>query len=287
MIMKQLLYILTVLVTGHHLYAQYHIIPNHTLSHFDIVTTVDSGNIRLLYAVNAENINDTKTYDDLHRLDIGTQMSKYYSFYLYNSDSLKHEAGKKKLNAPSGDIWLGERGKKSLRWEMVNQSIFFKEFSKNVLTVYIRMPMSITPCQYSEEIPVQEWQLHDDTLTVCGNLCQKATCRFRGRDFVAWFAMELPIQNGPWKFGGLPGLILKVQDEEKMYDFECVKIDYHENKYPITMFDNKRFQKTEREKASKLEKDFYADFYNVAGWKNMDGTPLKPTAIPYHPLEME
>ena len=53
------------------------------------------------------------------------------------------------------------------------------------------------------------------------------------------------------------------------------------------MFDEKRFQKTEREKVSKLAKDLYADFYNVAGWKNMDGTPLKPTSIPYHPFELE
>ena len=288
MVMRQLLYILTFFLIGYQLCAQRRIMPDFVnLSHFDNVTTVDSGNVRLLYAINAENINDTKTYDDLHRLDIGTKMSKYYSFYIYNSDSLRNDFRKKNLNLQSIERWMGEHGKKSTTWDWLNESVLFKDFSKNVLTVYMRMPFSITPCQYTEETPMQEWELHDDTLTVCGNLCQKATCKFRGRDFVAWFAIEIPVSNGPWKFGGLPGLILKVYDLEKLYDFECVKIDYYSDKYPIIMFDDKRFQKTERKKTDKLVKDLYADYFSVIGAKSADGTPIKPTSIPYHPLELE
>ncbi|MDR2651856.1 MAG: hypothetical protein LBC68_06025, partial [Prevotellaceae bacterium] len=52
------------------------------------MTTVDSGNIRILYALNATDINNTDTYDDLQRLEIGTRLSKYYSYFIYKSDSL-------------------------------------------------------------------------------------------------------------------------------------------------------------------------------------------------------
>ena len=62
-------------------------------------------------------------------------------------------------------------------------------------------------------------------MTFCGYLCQKATCHFSGREFTAWFTQKIPVRNGPWKFGGLPGAILKVSDKDNLYDFECVKIE--------------------------------------------------------------
>lgn len=43
--------------------------------------------------------------------------------------------------------------------------------------------------------------------------CNKATLNFRGINFIAWYASEIPVNYGPWKFRGLPGLILQVYDE--------------------------------------------------------------------------
>lgn len=50
--------------------------------------TIDSANIRVLYALNPVDISNITTYDDLQRLEIGDSLSKYYSFFIYNSDSL-------------------------------------------------------------------------------------------------------------------------------------------------------------------------------------------------------
>ena len=264
------------------------IIPNLIgTGHYNDVSVIDSGSFRLLYAMNANDIGDVRTFDDLQRLEIGSKMSKYYSFALYNSDSLKIDFSKKNPNAQGIPNWLGERVKKTFRWDLIMQSFFYKDFSKNILSAQIRMPLSLDDYKYSEDIPVQEWELQEDTLTVCDYLCQKATCHFRGRDFVAWFTPEIPIPNGPWKFGGLPGLILKVTDSEKKYDFECVKIENHTEKFPIIMFDDSRFQKTDRAKVMKLVKDIHEDYYKVANWKRMDGLPTVFTPIPYHPLEKE
>jgi len=250
---------------------------------------VDSGNIRILYAMNAEDINDEKTYDDLQRLEIGTELSKYYSYYLFRNDSLIGDFRKKNPNARSSPYQPGEVGKKGYCWQIFIWSDYFKNFGKNEFTEYAFMPAGLNSMhsQYTEEIQKMDWNLHDDTLIICGYSCQKATCRFRGRDYVAWFAAEIPISNGPWKFGGLPGLILKVYDTEKYYEFECIKIESHPKKYPILMTDTKRYRSIERTKLNQLNKEIYADYFKFNPRLGPDGTPIKFIPIPYHPLELE
>ena len=49
---------------------------------------------------------------------------------------------------------------------------------------------------------------------------QKATTEFGGRKWTAWFSQELPFQDGPYKFNGLPGLIVKIEDDAKEYSWE-------------------------------------------------------------------
>ena len=258
--------------------------------HMYDLNIVDSRNVRISYALNAVDINDTKTYDDLQRLEIGSKISKYYSYFVFRNDSLIREFRKKNPKIQGIPHKLGEFGKKEDTWSLVIWSDYFKDFSKNTLTVYANMPHSTIPSyQYTERVPLQEWALQEDTLTICGYLCQKATCRFRGRDFVAWFAADIPVSNGPWKFGGLPGLILKVYDIDKHYVFECIKIENHNTKFPIIMLDEKRYQKTERTKLRKLEKDIHEDFFKVGGLTvtTKDGSPAKFIPIPYHPIELE
>ena len=115
--------------------------------------------------------------------------------------------------------------------------------------------------QYSEIIPLQNWTILPDTLSVVGYVCQKATCSFRGRDFIAWFAMDLPVRDGPWKFGGLPGLILKVYDIDLLYTFECVKIE--QGKFLIKQYDFSSYKKVKREKILQLQKKLNVNFIKV------------------------
>src|SRR5690606_10669622 len=52
---------------------------------------------------------------------------------------------------------------------------------------------------------------------------QKATCDFGGRKWTAWFNTEIPLNEGPYKFHGLPGLIFEVSDSQNQFVFKLIK----------------------------------------------------------------
>jgi GLPGLI family protein len=74
------------------------------------------------------------------------------------------------------------------------------------------------------------WKIDEkSTKKIAGYECTKATTNFRGSNIVAYFAKELPYSAGPFKFFGLPGLILDVRVENKSYDIwraEKVEVNY-------------------------------------------------------------
>lgn len=69
------------------------------------------------------------------------------------------------------------------------------------------------------------WKIAKDTITISGIKCRKATTYFKGRNWIAWFAPELPFQSGPWKLNGLPGLIIQANDDKNEVIFEFAGID--------------------------------------------------------------
>lgn len=71
---------------------------------------------------------------------------------------------------------------------------------------------------YNEDISF-DWKIQKDTLTIENYKCQKATLDYKGRKWTAWFSNDLPFQDGPYKFSGLPGLIVKISDSKNEYSW--------------------------------------------------------------------
>ena|SRR5690554_306714 len=69
--------------------------------------------------------------------------------------------------------------------------------------------------------------------------CIKATTIFRGRKYTAWFTPEIPVNVGPWKFSGLPGLILQIYDEEMNFSWTVTKISQNEDREKVPDIKNK------------------------------------------------
>ncbi len=75
-----------------------------------------------------------------------------------------------------------------------------------------------------DQFPIR-WKLARDEKVIGGVLCRKASGYFRGRNYEAWYAPGIPVRMGPWKFSGLPGLILEIYDLEKQVFFSAIAIN--------------------------------------------------------------
>jgi GLPGLI family protein len=73
------------------------------------------------------------------------------------------------------------------------------------------------------------WHIQTETAMIQGKKCQLATVEYKGRKYNAWFTNEIPISEGPYKFGGLPGLIVKIEDTKKQHIWELTGIEKFRN----------------------------------------------------------
>ena len=253
---------------------------------YDQRIAIDTANVRVLYALNAKDIKDEDTYIDLGKLEVGKRVKKYSSEFVDLSDV---EAVKwKKETGHTGYVpksfWMGGRPELHENWsELVFSDYIIRG---NQLKEYACFPLwaERENSSYTEQWPLMRWTLADEQQTILGHRCQKATCQFRGRDFVAWFAADVPIKGGPWKFGGLPGCILKVYDVQKIYVWEAVAIE--RGTYQIMQYPDKLYPKSTRKSVWQRQIKYAEDYLNAIGWISLEGRPTPPK-IHFEPLEKE
>lgn len=76
---------------------------------------------------------------------------------------------------------------------------------------------------YTESQPMT-WKILPETITIGDYKTQKAETTYGGRTWYVWFTMDLPYQDGPYKFSGLPGLVVKAQDAKGDYQFDLMQV---------------------------------------------------------------
>lgn len=172
---------------------------------------------------------DIATYDDLLILQIGQNVSKSYSYYSFQADSLsKTENGKKvwkEIFNKSLNEWKVHRDRN--KWlnsfpHYRSTTIVHKNYPEGKMTV--TDAVSNERVRYIDSLDIQDWNIIDSVKSVLGYMCQKAECNFRGRNWTAWFSPDIPVSDGPWKFEGLPGLIMEIYDRGSQYHFSLVGI---------------------------------------------------------------
>ncbi|HEX7870505.1 MAG TPA: GLPGLI family protein, partial [Chryseobacterium sp.] len=108
-----------------------------------------------------------------------------------------------------------------------------------------------------------EWTLINETQKIGDLVCQKASANFGGRDWFAWFSKEIQISEGPYKFQGLPGLIVKIQDTESNFIFNLIKSKNLPETYDTSNFLEVRYGNkpipTDEKTVSKKALQFFND----------------------------
>jgi GLPGLI family protein len=175
---------------------------------------------------------------DLEKLEIGLEMSRYYSVFANRCDSLMYK-GRMEDDGT-------EKGINVYSWMKDSQQAIYDDYylnypGKGILTS--RQMIVNVEYEYSEPIPEFEWRILPDTTdTVMGYRCNIAETTFRGRNYRVSFTTSIPFPNGPWKFNGTPGLILKAEEQTGLFRWEAVGIK--EGKGPIYIFDPKACKPT-------------------------------------------
>ncbi len=215
-------------------------------------------------------------------LEAGRIASKCYSYYRNYSDSFLLEQVSRNLSLGINKIDGSQLGLKGTSVKI------YKNFHENSITVLDQITQQ--PCIYKDSLFLFNWIIQNDTISILGFTCQKANTYFRGRNYTAWFTNEIPVNNGPLKFGGLPGLILSIHDDKNKFYFECSSVEFLKQKLPIT-FEEKKYTKLTREEYRKLMQFKMADpigFARAQGFEasSVNGEqPAKP--VKYDPMELE
>ena len=151
-----------------------------------------------------------------------------------------------------------------------------KDLIKNI--TYFKTRLGRDQYTYEEDRKM-DWKILPETVKIGEYEAQKAETTFAGRKWYAWFTQDIPFQDGPYKFKGLPGLIIKVEDANGDYSFDLQqskKITEFQN------FDNRggnpiKVKRTDFEKQEKLYRKDPVSF--VTNSFSQGGAPAPPQSM--------
>lgn len=224
--------------------------------------------------------NRSKKKENYMVLQIGKHISKYSDYLLLKRDSLSEAMTKEKKNSSEimNKLLPLSKGTSTLN--------IFKNYPNGKITSTDRIPLGET-YKFSENKEKPVWRIGKETIKICGYDCTKAQTTFRGRNYTAWFASKITISDGPWKFWGLPGLILKIIDDKSEYSFECMNIEKPKRAITIYLLDRSYITTTKAKfnKALKIFNENPSASIQASGMiKN--GLPENIKSRPYNPIEL-
>ncbi len=157
------------------------------------------------------------------KLQIGNSTATYNVFHNNNievSDDFKYD---KKLDSYNKEIDLSDGSGMYMKTNLMDSTLIH---TSNIgKTKYL----------IHENLPVMNWKLEDDEKQINDFICKKAILSFRGRDYIAWYNPKIPVPFGPWKFIGLPGLVLEISDMTNTFTWTALEIRTIEKKKNYTI----------------------------------------------------
>lgn len=178
------------------------------------------------------------------RLELGGRVSLFYSQMEYQSDSVNAGVMKNGGNSYSGG---GQ-----VTWRL------YKNYPTPGKTSLLeKFGMDRFVCV--EDYAAPQWQpVADSSAVILGYTCSLATATYKGRTWYAWYAEDIPFDAGPWKLGGLPGLILRAYDAPRHYVFDAVGMSEVAPPAPI-YYKGGKYEAVSRKQLEGIRRRYFAD----------------------------
>ena len=223
------------------------------------IDTLDWASMECIYEYRVRDKDKSETYFDI--LQSGREYTKYFGYPRYRVDSVIYRRDINKITEQEDNDISNQYGFMGASPYIIlihNRTKKISYYDRVFTDHYV----------YTDSAPIA-WQLSTGSLVVCGHFCHKATAHFRGREWTAYYAPDIPVGRGPWKFGGLPGLILRVEDSTGDQRFTAISLRTAHS--DIYMDKNRDDFKTTRERFNKQLKDYKND-----PGKIVSGSPYAP-----------
>ncbi|MDD4438446.1 MAG: GLPGLI family protein [Tissierellia bacterium] len=206
----------------------------------EINDIIDSAYIHIIYRFEQKAVMEDAPIiiKDTMALDVGNEWSFYYNLYKRRNDSLKLVKGNKVrdriqsvtlLKDPMSILELKNMEAEIFDEKKDDSFLLFKNRKSDRLIVFDKISEELNVL-FDETIPPFKWTIKEDTCTILDYPCTLASTSFRGRTYKVWFTMDIPINEGPWKLYGLPGLILKAETQDDLFKFVAIGIEKLDNK---------------------------------------------------------
>ena len=193
--------------------------------------------------------------EDLVLLLIGKSHSAFYSYYTFQTDSLRLSPDYQIKWRQAFLTAFQKDGAAATNFYFRRLTSYtYKDFLLNTIKTYDDVNNSLFV--YEDTLDAQQWELMDSIKIVLGYICQKAETVYHGRIWTAWFAADIPIDNGPWKLGGLPGLIMEAYDANNEHHFTMNGLQQVNHTPIIDKSKEGKYKRTTRIKFLKAKRDF-------------------------------
>lgn len=195
-----------------------------------------------------------ETRDDLMIGLFGKGQSLFYSHYTYEMDSLRQTPDYQLKFRQAFLAAIEKDGAQTNSFpHRRTSSYIYKDYQQGTITTYDDIANQSFYC-YTDTLDAQKWKiLEDSTKTILGYDCQQATADYHGRKWVAWFTYDIPVSNGPWKLGGLPGMIMEAYDTNNEHCFEINGLEQCDMPI-IDITKSHKYKATERKKFLKAQR---------------------------------
>jgi GLPGLI family protein len=167
-------------------------------------------------------------------------------------------------------------------------------YDRNSDSIFVREKKLTESLIISETLPSINWIITNEKKNIQNYLCTMAKAKFRGRSYEAWFTNDLPISDGPWKFKGLPGLILEISDTTGQVKIFAEKIEFPVlDSIPLFSMSGKKvnlseFINYENKKIQKRNEYLDNLFRNRQGFDTLNIKPItKSPSLTFYGIETE